>query len=106
MGASNLSASMSHLQKTSRGELNMVFTDTFATFLGWCAVLNIGMLSFTTFFVTVLKEPLIKVHRRYFGVDRENLQLVYFQYLGHIKISIFMLNLMPYFALKIIKVIG
>jgi hypothetical protein len=64
------------------------------------------MLSFTIILVTALKEPMIKTHTRLFGVDRENLQLSYFQYLGHIKIAIFMLNLMPYIALKIIKGIG
>jgi hypothetical protein len=84
----------------------MISIDTLTAFLGWCAVLNIMMLSFTTFLVTVLKEPMIKVHTRLFGVNRENLQLVYFQYLGHIKVAVFMLNLMPYIALKIIKVIG
>jgi hypothetical protein len=84
----------------------MISIDTLAAFFGWCTVLNIGMLSFTVFLVTVLKEPMIKAHTRIFGVNRENLQLTYFQYLGHIKIAIFMLNLMPYIALKIIKAIG
>ena len=84
----------------------MISIDTLTAFLGWCTVLNIGMLSLTIFLVTVLKEPLIKAHVRLFGVNRENLQLSYFQYLGHIKIAIFMLNLMPYIALKIIKIMG
>ncbi len=84
----------------------MISIDTLTAFLGWCTVLNIGMLSLTIFLVTVLKEPLIKAHVRLFGVNRENLQLSYFQYLGHIKVAIFMLNLMPYIALKIIKIMG
>ena len=84
----------------------MISIDTLTAFLGWCTVLNIGMLSLTIFLVTVLKEPLIKAHVRLFGVNRENLQLSYFQYLGHIKVAIFMLNLMPYLALKIIKIMG
>ena len=84
----------------------MISIDTLTAFLGWCTVLNIGMLLLTIFLVTVLKEPLIKAHVRLFGVNRENLQLSYFQYLGHIKIAIFMLNLMPYIALKIIKIVG
>ena len=84
----------------------MISIDTLTTFLGWCTVLNIGMLSFTVFLVTVLKEPMIKAHVKIFGINRENLQLTYFKYLGHFKIAIYMLNLMPYIALKIIKVIG
>ena len=84
----------------------MISIDTLTTFLGWCTVLNIGMLSFTVFLVTVLKEPMIKAHVKIFGINRENLQLSYFKYLGHFKIAIYMLNLMPYIALKIIKVIG
>lgn len=84
----------------------MISIDTLTAFFGWCALLNIGMLLFTTFLVTTMKETLIKAHTRLFGVNRENLQLTYFRYLGHIKISIFMLNLMPYIALKIVKFLG
>lgn len=84
----------------------MTSIDTLTAFFGWCTVLNIGMLSFTVFLVIVMKEQLIKIHTKLFGLDRENLQLVYFQYLGHVKIAIFMLNLMPYIALKIIKFLG
>lgn len=84
----------------------MVSIDALTTFFGWCTILNIGMLSLTTFLVTVLKEPLIKIHIKLFDLNREKLQLVYFQYLGHVKIAIFMLNLMPYIALKIIKMVG
>ena len=84
----------------------MISIDTLCAFFGWCTILNIAMLSFTTFLVTAMKEPLIRVHIKLFGTSRENLQLSYFQYLGNYKIAIYLLNLMPYFALKIIKIIG
>ena len=84
----------------------MISIDTLTAFLGWCVILNLGMLSLTTFLVTVLKEPLTKIHMRLFGIDREKLKLSYFQYLGHIKVAIFMLNLMTYISLKIIKALG
>ena len=81
----------------------MTSIDTLITFFGWCTILNIAMLTFTTFLVTATKEFLIRIHIRYFDINRENLQLSYFQYLGHYKIAIYLLNLMPYIALKIIK---
>lgn len=81
----------------------MISIDTLSTFFGWCTILNIAMLSFTTFLVTATKEPLIRIHVKLFGVSEENLQLSYFQYLGHYKIAIYLLNLMPYLALKIMN---
>ena len=84
----------------------MISIDTLTSFFGWCAILNIAMLSLTVVLVTVFREGLIKIHTRMFGVDRKNLEVIYFQYLGHIKIAIFMLNLMPYIALKIIHAAG
>ena len=79
----------------------MITIDSLTTFLGWCSVLNIAMLSFTTFLATVLKEPLIKTHHKLFGVAQDDLPLAYFHYLSNIKVAIFMLNVMPYTALKV-----
>ncbi|MEN8200492.1 MAG: DUF6868 family protein [Thermodesulfobacteriota bacterium] len=80
----------------------MLSLETLTAFFGWCLLLNLVMLSLTTVLVTVFKEPLIKSHLKLFGMDREKLEVSYFQYLGNIKVGIFMLNLMPYLALKLI----
>ena len=75
--------------------------ETLTIFLGWCTVLNSSVLLLSTILLTTLKEPILKIHSRLFGLDEETLSLTYFQYLGNYKIAIFILNLVPYIALKI-----
>ena len=75
--------------------------ETLTIFLGWCTVINISVLLLSTILLITLKEPILKIHSRLFGLDEETLSLTYFQYLGNYKIAIYILNLVPYIALKI-----
>jgi hypothetical protein len=71
------------------------------TLLGWCSVINIAVLAFSTLVVITLKGTIVKVHSAMFGVDPTNLPSTYFQYLANYKIAIIVLNLAPWFGLKI-----
>ena len=71
--------------------------------LGWCTVLNMGVLLFASLYVTVLAGPIKRVHGRMFGLSDEDLSRAYFQYLAQYKIAIFVLNLAPYVALRIVE---
>ncbi len=75
--------------------------ETLTIFLGWCTVINISVLLLSTILLITLKEPILKIHSRLFGLDEETLSLTYFQFLGNYKIAIYILNLVPYIALKI-----
>ena len=75
--------------------------ETLTIFLGWCTVINISVLLLSTILLITLKEPILKIHSRLFGLDEETLSLTYFQYLGNYKVAIYILNLVPYIALKI-----
>lgn len=81
----------------------MITTESLTIFLGWCSAINIGILLFSTIFIAALGEPISKLHSKLFSLDSENLPLLYFQYLGHYKIAIIVLNLVPYIALKIMS---
>ena len=71
--------------------------------LGWCSVLNMGVLLFASLYVTVLAKPIKRIHGRMFGLPEEDLSRAYFQYLAQYKIAIFVFNLAPYLALRIIE---
>jgi len=79
----------------------MVTMDSVMVFLGWCSVINILVLIFSTIALLVFKEPISAVHSKMFGVDPKNLATMYFQYLANYKIAIFMLNIVPYLALRL-----
>ncbi len=75
--------------------------ETLTIFLGWCTALNIGVLVVAFIFVTLMRGPAVRTHRKMFGLDEVELSRQYFQYLRQYKIAIFVLNLIPYIALKI-----
>jgi len=91
----------SNISDRKLGKDAMVTLDTLTTFLGWCAILNIGVMLISTLAVTAFKQPVIRLHSRMFGLAPEELPVMYFNYLGNYKIAIYMLNFVPYFALKI-----
>lgn len=77
--------------------------DTLTTFLGWCCVINIGVLVMSTIIVMIMREPIAGLHSRLFGLNPAELPAAYFQYLGNYKIAIFIFNLVPYLALKVMS---
>ena len=74
--------------------------EALTAFFGWCTVLNLGMLVFTSILVMVMRDTMTRVHARMFGVSEADLPRVYFQYLAYYQLAIWVLNLAPYVALK------
>ena len=72
-------------------------------FFGWCSVINIGVLVFTTLFLILAKGLVSGVHAKLFGLEEKNLSGIYFTYLANYKIAILMFNIVPYIALKLIN---
>jgi hypothetical protein len=70
-------------------------------FLGWCSVINIGILLLSSVIVMAMRGPISNIHSKMFGLGKEDLLRAYFQYLGHYKIVIIVLNIVPYIALVI-----
>ena len=81
----------------------MTDIQTFTTFLGWCTVINIAVLCFSTVALLVLKDTFAKIHGKMFGLGEADLSTAYIRYLGNYKIAIIMLNLVPYLALKLMS---
>lgn len=73
-----------------------------ANFLGWCTLLNLGLLVASTVALWVARKPVAKLHARLFGIDADKLPAMYFQYLANYKIAIIVFNLVPYLALRIL----
>ncbi len=75
--------------------------ESITRFLGWCSVLNIGLLMLSSLAVMCLREQIATTHMRFFGMVKEDILSGYFQYLAHYKIATIVLSIVPYFALKI-----
>ncbi len=78
-------------------------TETLRMFLGWCSVINIGLLMFSSMSVTAWRGKISRIHAKMFNLDEKYLSQAYFQYLGQYKIAIIVFNIAPYFALKLMS---
>ena len=47
-------------------------------FLGWCTLINIGLLLFSTLMIAVVKDFAINIHSKMFNLDPETLPAMYF----------------------------
>lgn len=79
----------------------MFSIDIVREFIGWCTVINIGILLIATIFLVLTRAPILKIHAKLFELSQADLSLSYFQFLGQYKLAIYVLNLAPYIALRI-----
>ncbi len=79
----------------------MTDLQTITTFLGWCSIINIGLLLFSTIWMMIFRDFTKKTHSALLGIDQEKLDPIYFQYLANYKIAVLIFNIVPYLALKI-----
>jgi len=70
--------------------------------LGWCSVINIGLLMFSSILLIAIRGVVSRIHGKIFNLDEKYLSQAYFQYLAQYKIAIIVFNIVPYFALRII----
>ena len=70
--------------------------------LGWCTVLNTGLLIFSALLVILAGAPIKRLHVAMFDLSEENVSRAYFRYLAHYKLLIIVFNLVPYLALRIV----
>jgi hypothetical protein len=71
-------------------------------FLGWCSLINVGLLTFSAVVVVWLRGPISRIHAKMFALEPDGLPRVYFEYLALYKIAIIIFNIVPYVALRII----
>ncbi len=81
----------------------MLTFDTLTELLGWATIINICFLIVASISVMLMRNTMISLHGRMFGLDATDLSRAYFQYIAQYKIAIFVFNLVPYIALKIIE---
>lgn len=74
---------------------------SFTTFLGWCSVINIGLLAVVFVMIVFLREFTMRVHNALLGVEKPQLPAIYMEWLGRYKAMTFFFCIVPYIALKI-----
>ncbi len=75
--------------------------ESVTTFFGWTAVINIGLLAFSSLMVIVARDAIARIHGRMFAVEPAELPLTYFRYIAQFKIMVIIFSVTPYIALKL-----
>lgn len=70
--------------------------------LGWCAVINLGLLVWWFLFVVLAHDWTYQVHTKWFQLTRERFDAMHYAGMAMFKMLIFFFNLVPYFALRIV----
>lgn len=81
----------------------MLTFDTITELFGWATIINICFLMLASVLIMIMRNTMLSIHGKMFGLDPADLSRAYFQYLAQYKIAIFVFNLVPYLALKIIE---
>lgn len=69
--------------------------------LGWCSLINLGMLMVASVVLVFCNGSIRQIHQRWFGLSDEDLQREYFRYLATYKIITLVFNVVPYVSLRI-----
>ena len=70
--------------------------------LGWCAVINLGLLLWWFLFLVLAHDWTYRVHSKWFRLEEERFDAFHYAGMGLFKMFIFFFNVVPYFALRIV----
>ena len=66
--------------------------------LGWCAVINIGLLLWWFLFFAFAHDWIYRMHSKWFKIPVETFNAIHYSGIAFYKIAIFVFNIIPYFA--------
>lgn len=75
--------------------------ETLATFIGWCAVINIGIILVALAFFSVAREWMVRISVKIFDVSDDEAKVTLFRVFQQYRIAVVVFNVVPYFALKL-----
>ncbi|MBW2636130.1 MAG: hypothetical protein JRC86_01155 [Deltaproteobacteria bacterium] len=70
--------------------------------LAWCLVINIGLLLWWYVFITFAHGWTYRWHTKWFKLSVDTFDAIHYGGMGLFKIGIFLFNLAPYLALRIV----
>ena len=70
--------------------------------LGWCALINFGLLLWWVLFIVFAHGWTYRLHNRWFRISIEQFDAMHYAGMGLFKLAVVIFNLVPYLALRII----
>ncbi len=75
--------------------------ETICEFLGWCTIINYGLMILAFLKVYALRNTLAQFRQELFGLDEESVRQLQGQFFVNYQLVIIVFNLTPYIALSI-----
>jgi hypothetical protein len=72
------------------------------SFIGWCSVINVGVLIFWWLFFTLAHGFVYRIHGKWSKLFVEKFDAIHYMSMAFFKISIILFNIVPYIALRIV----
>jgi hypothetical protein len=72
-------------------------------FLGWCTVINIGILLYWFLMIIYAHDFVYKFHTRWFKLSVEKFDAIHYSSMAYFKLTVFIFNLVPYLVLYIMS---
>ena len=76
--------------------------ETIRAFFAWCSVINIALLLWWALFLLLAHDWTYRMHSKWFKISVEQFDTIHYAGIAIFKLGVFMFNLVPYFALRII----
>ena len=76
--------------------------ETIRAALGWCSIINVAILLWWFFAITVLHDWVYKWHSKWFKLSEESFNTIHYAGIAFFEIIVFAFNIVPYFALRIV----
>ena len=70
--------------------------------LAWCTLINWGLMLWWFLFFTLAHDLMYRIHRKWFNISVEKFDAIHYSGIAFFKILVFMFNLVPYLALRIV----
>ncbi|MFC1890712.1 DUF6868 family protein [Thermodesulfobacteriota bacterium] len=71
-------------------------------FFAWCSVINIGLLLWWFLIITFARDWVYRTHSKWSKISVDSFNTIHYGGMLFFKIAIFLFNLVPYFALRIV----
>ncbi len=71
-------------------------------FFGWMTLINMGLMFYWLLMMVFAKSFVRRVHTKWFSLSEEKFDEIHYRAMAQYKLGIFLFNLVPYLALRII----
>ena len=76
--------------------------DLLQAFLGWCAIINLCLLSLWLISFTLLHDWIYQTHSRWFSIPKDHFDSLHYAGMALFKMAALFFNLIPYLVLRLI----